>query len=461
MSDRTIETIQPRTGARDARGEPVSCSDRRALDLYEKALSEYQTYVGDPIATVEEAVRLAPDFILGHLFRAAALVMTTERRFAAQARASVDTARALLAQANSRERALTTASAFLVEGDWDAACAAFDHTLVEYPRDAFAIQSAHLMDFYRGDSLNLRNRVSRVLPHWSADLPGYSYILGMQAFGLEECNQYPEAEEAGRRALAIQPKDAWSVHAVTHVMEMQGRVSDGIEWLESRTNDWAPNNGFAFHNWWHLALFYLDQAAFPNVLSIYDKHIHPAPPDYVLHLLDVTSLLWRLHLEGASIGNRAEAVADNWARRIDAERGFYAFNDAHAMMAFVLCGREREADDLIEGLEWTAQHGTGTNAMMTREVGLPLCRGLRAFGRGRYSEALAWIEPVRDIAHRFGGSHAQRDVITLTLIEAAIRSGRHQLAQHYIAERTVLRSGGHWGLRLLQRASTPDSFRGN
>jgi hypothetical protein len=123
------------------------------------------------------------------------------------------------------------------------------------------------------------------------------------------------------------------------------------------------------------------------------------------------------------------------------------------MMAFVLAGREREADYLMDGLEWTVKNGTGSNLAMTRDVGLPLCRGMKAFGQGRYAEAVAWIEPVRDFAHRFGGSHAQRDVLTLTLIEASIRSGRQQLAQHYIAERTVLRSGGNWGLRLLRRAS--------
>ena len=58
------------------------------------------------------------------------------------------------------------------------------------------------MDFYRGDALNLRNRVSRVLPHWDASVPGYSYVLGMHAFGLEEMNQYPEAEATALRALS-------------------------------------------------------------------------------------------------------------------------------------------------------------------------------------------------------------------------------------------------------------------
>jgi hypothetical protein len=192
---------------------------------------------------------------------------------------------------------------------------------------------------------------------------------------------------------------------------------------------------------------------FGNVLSLYDSRIHAAPPDFVLQLLDATSLLWRLHLEGADIGSRADAVADNWARRLDTERGFYAFNDLHAMMAFVLANREREADQLIRNLEWTIGNGNGTNVGMARDVGLPLCRAVQAFGQKRFGDAVDLIEPVRDFAHRFGGSHAQRDVLSLTMIEAAIRSGRRRLARHYIAERTVLRSGGNWGPRLLRRAA--------
>jgi len=437
----------------DTRDLPVSCSQPAALNLYEKALIQFQSYVGDPIATIDEALREAPDFVLGHVFKAVALITMSEQRFVADARASVDAARKLVPSCNARERLLTAAATKLVEGDWNTACAAFDNVLVDYPRDAFAIQAAHLMDFFRGDSRNLRSRISRVLPHWTADVPGYSYILGMHAFGLEECNQYPEAEETGRRALALEPKDAWAIHAVTHVMEMQGRIEEGIQWLESRKNDWAVNNNFAFHNWWHLALFYLDRGKCANALGLYDYRIHSAPAEFVLQLLDATALLWRLHLEQVELGDRATIVADNWAERFETERGFYAFNDLHAMMAFVMAGREGEAEQLIADMEWTVLNGVGTNVMMTRDVGLPLCRAMRAFGQKRYSTVVSLIEPIRDIAHRFGGSHAQRDVLTLTLIEAAIRSGQHRRAQHYIAERTMSRPGGQWGARLLQRAS--------
>ena len=318
-TSRTTAGRKGRSSARDARGIPVSCSDPSALALYEKALGQYQSYVGDPVATIEEALRHAPDFVLGHAFRATVLMTYSERRFAEQARVSVASAEALLRHANTREQALVAAARRLVDGDWDAACAAFDRVLVEDPRDAFAIQSAHLMDFYRGDALNLRNRISRVLPSWSPSVPGYSYILGMHAFGLEECNQYREAEESGRRALDLQPRDGWAVHAVTHVLEMQGRVDEGIAWLESREPDWAPDNGFAFHNYWHLALYYLDRQRHSDVLTLYDTRVHPEPPDFALQLLDATALLWRLFLEGVDLGRRADVLAKNWADRLETE----------------------------------------------------------------------------------------------------------------------------------------------
>jgi hypothetical protein len=153
------------------------------------------------------------------------------------------------------------------------------------------------------------------------------------------------------------------------------------------------------------------------------------------------------------LGRRAHVLANNWARRLETERGFYAFNDMHAMMAFTMAGREAEAAQLLDDLQWTVKNGVGVNRMMTRDVGLPVCLAVRAFGRARYAEAISHLEPVRDIAARFGGSHAQRDALTLTLIEAALRGGEPELARHYIAERTVHKPASGWGWRLLARTT--------
>jgi hypothetical protein len=307
------------------------------------------------------------------------------------------------------------------------------------------------MDFFRGDALNLRNRVTRVLPHWDSAMPGYSYVLGMHAFGLEEMNQYPQAEAEARRALEIEPRDGWAVHAGTHVMEMQGRIGDGIAWLESRQSDWAPDNAFAFHNWWHLALFYLDSAQYDKVLELYDSGVHPERAQIVLSLVDATALLWRLCLEGVAIGKRFESVADEWEQQLGDEAGFYAFNDFHAAMAFAACGRGKPLATVKEALARTAQ-GDDDLARMAREIGIALVDAVEAFVEARYGQTIDRIESVRDIAHRFGGSHAQRDLITLTLIESALRSGDRARAKHYLAERRMLKSeASRWGSRLEAR----------
>jgi tetratricopeptide (TPR) repeat protein len=436
----------------DVRGTPVSCSNPAQLDGYERALRSYQNYVGDPIATIDAVLAEHDDFVLGHVFRAAVLMTAGERRVVSDADRSVRSAESLSGSANDREKGLLRATRLLVDGEWHAACAAYDGVLAEYPRDVFALQTAHLFDFYRGDALNLRNRVARVLPHWDARTPSYSYLLGMHAFGLEECNQYADAETTGRRALELEPCDGWAVHAVTHVMEMTGRIDDGIAWLEGRRNDWAPNNGFAFHNFWHLALYRLDRGEYEAVLALYDSSIYAKPLDVCVVLVDATSLLWRLHLEGVSLGERPAVLAEVWRTRSQEERGYYAFNDVHATMAFCLANERDRARELIEHLERTAADIRSSNGEMTRNVGLPLAKAMLAFADGDYARAIELALPVRDRAYTFGGSHAQRDVITLTLIEAALRSNRRNLARHLVSERTTQKPQSAWGWRLLARA---------
>jgi tetratricopeptide (TPR) repeat protein len=439
----------------DLRGVAVTGADAFAIERYEAALGQFQSYVGDPVATIDEALQSSPAFIAGHMLKALILYTMSEHKFVPAVTEALDAARRHAGNANMRELGLIAATEQLLEGRWHRACQTLDRVLAEYPRDALALQVGHLMDFYRGDALNLRNRVSRVLPHWDSSVPGYSYVLGMHAFGLEEMNQYPEAEATALRALSFERRDGWAVHAAVHVMEMQGRIDEGIRFLTSRESDWAPDNGFAFHNFWHLALFHMDSARYDRALALYDAQIHPEPSAFVLPLVDATALLWRLRLEGVAVGDRFERVADDWEARLDSEPGFYAFNDVHAAMAFVSSGREAALTRLVLRMREVAADGDA-NAAMTREVGLPLADGIIAFGRGRYADAIAAIEPMRDHANRFGGSHAQRDLITLTLIEAAIRNGDRTRARHYIGERLVHKPESKWGPRLWSRAeATP------
>jgi len=156
----------------------------------------------------------------------------------------------------------------------------------------------------------------------------------------------------------------------------------------------------------------------------------------VLNMIDASALLWRLALRGVDIGSRYEAVADNWAP-IDAA-GNYAFNDLHAMIAFVGADRAQLQQQVLDAQQ-AAMQTDADNAAFTRDVGHASTLAVRAFGQGDYARAAALLRSVRSGAHRFGGSHAQRDLIDLTLLEAAARSGDRPLAAALAAERLALK----------------------
>jgi hypothetical protein len=90
-------------------------------------------------------------------------------------------------------------------------------------------------------------------------------------------------------------------------------------------------------------------------------------------------------------------------------------------------------------------------------VGLPLMRGLLALARGDADAAVDLIYPVRSGAQRFGGSHAQRDLIDQTLLAAAARGQRRALGRALVNERCMAKPvtplTRHW----LEKLALPEA----
>jgi len=432
----------------DARGIELSTTSRRAADGYDHTIELLARYSADALATIDAALADEPDFVSGHCVRAALGVLATERAGEPLIRESVGHGRRLAGSATGRElRHLAAAEAWL-GGDFHRSNELYGSILLDHPRDLLALQVAHIGDFSLGQQRQLRDRVAQVLPAWDASVPGYGFVLGMLAFGLEETNLFELAELTGEQALEHQRRDAWAVHAVAHVHEMTGRTGAGIDWLESRVDDWAPNNALAYHNFWHLALFHLEEGDAARVLELFDRYVWPRPSGIALEMVDAAALLWRLHLRGIDVGARSASVADAFSD--PAQRAYYAFSDVHAVLALVTDGRIAEALTVVADLERVAGDST-SNGAMTREVGLPLARAVVAFGRRRYAEVVDTLLPLRFHAVRFGGSNAQRDLIDQTLAEAAVRSGRGQVARALVSERRLLRPESRWASEVESR----------
>jgi hypothetical protein len=218
---------------------------------------------------------------------------------------------------------------------------------------------------------------------------------------------------------------------------MQGRVVDGIRFMTAENTAWGAGNLFTVHLWWHLGLYHLEAGRIDDVLSIYDSEVHHTGSAGVpLEMLDASSMLWRLRLDGVDTGDRFAQLADAW-QPYSAADPWYAFNDLHGVMAEVGAGRLDEARAVVHRLAAAAT--TGTNRMMTAEVGLPASRAVIAHAEGRFGDVVAELFPIRRQFHRFGGSHAQRDVLQRTLLDAAIRDGQLDLARALTAERLGMR----------------------
>ena len=420
---------------RDYANHAVTGATADSLAAFEQASHELRCYIDDPVATIDRALAASPAMTMAHVMKAWLHLLGTEPAALPVARDCLRSAARL--PSNNRERGHLRAIELLLDGHWRAAARVLEDVSADHPRDALALQAGHLLDFFTGDARTLRDRIARALPAWNTDQPGYHAMLGMHAFGLEECGQYAQAEHFGRLSVQHEPRDGWGWHAVTHVMEMQGRTDEGIAWLQADTDAWSRDSFFAVHNWWHLALFQLELGHVDEALRLFDAPIHGARSDVVMDLIDATALLWRLHLRGVDVGDRWESVADGWAPVAGA--GNYAFNDWHAMMAFVGSGRITAQRAVIESLQVVAATGTGDTAAFARDVGLDAALAVQAFGEARYADAVALLHPLRGNAQRFGGSHAQRDLLDLTLLEAAIRAGQPSLATALASARAAQR----------------------
>lgn len=419
----------------DRQGNTLPGATQETADYFGQALEAFNLFRGDPVNLIDQAIATAPRCSMAHILKGYLFALATEPAASLAAQGIVEHLRTL--PLTEREASHVAALTHITEGEWTAAAIVLDFHGASYPHDLLALQAGHLVDFYRGNARNLRDRVARILPAWSPDIPGYAVLLGMYSFGLEETGDYYRAETTGRLAIEREPCDCWAHHAVTHVMEMQGRAQEGIQWMIERESLWADeSNFFKVHNWWHRALFHLDLEQTDEVFALYDGPIRQARSTVVLDLIDASALLWRLELTGHPARTRWNELADAWDQHADART--YPFNDWHAVMAYLGAGRSSDVDRILAACRLKSI-ASETDAW-TRNIALPLMQGFTAFWHGDYPTAANQLHGARYIANAFGGSHAQRDIIDRTLAEATVRGGMTALAQAIANERSALKT---------------------
>jgi tetratricopeptide (TPR) repeat protein len=410
----------------DAHGLHVTAASAAAVQAFDHAINGYLGYRADTPQRLAALFDADPDFGLAHCLKGYFAMLSYKQAAVPMAEAAVADARRLTEQATPRERAHVVALQSWIDGEPDRAVAIWEQILGEHPRDVLAFRLAHFVNFWLGRPDAMLASVLGVERHWSDALPGYGAILGCRCFAHEECGYYTEAEAAGRAAIDRDPGDLWAAHGVAHVLEMQGRRSEGIAWIDGLRHNWEDTNNLRHHLWWHSAMFHLERGETDRVLALYDSEFrNPASkltqgqPDLYIDVQNAASMLFRLQRHGVDVGNRWEEIADKAEARIG--DCLSAFTLPHWMMALAATGRNDAAARMLEAMRAFAQR-PGITASLVGVYALPISEAVLAHARGEHARAITVMRPALSGMYRLGGSHAQQDVLEQLFLDAALKA---------------------------------------
>ncbi|MEX2222351.1 MAG: hypothetical protein WEG40_11200 [Candidatus Rokuibacteriota bacterium] len=416
---------------RDAYGLTVSTTSRAAVDAYDRGVRALLGFGAETVDGFRQAVAADPDFVLARAALAVAQYLDEDipAGRAEMERAAADGV-AQAAALTGRERQHLEALRLFVSGRGNDAIPVMKDVLAEDPRDVLLMQRLYFIHFWQGRAAEMLEVTTSVLPALADD--GYS--LGYHAFALEENRRFDEALRLAEQAVTRNPRDAWAVHAMTHVHYERGENRRGIEALPPRIHPCDHLGYFKNHLLWHLALLHLAEGDYERGGRLFESVFGHIPIAIASDLQDSVALAWRLDLFGHADPRRWTQLGEAARRWI--EMPLLLFHDLHVGMALSAAGDGVAADQHLERLRARGQKSK--NATLP-EVVVPLLEGLHAFARGDYARCVARIEPLEPRIVEVGGSHAQREVFHDTLLAAALRAQMPERAISLLERRLAKR----------------------
>ena len=330
---------------------------------------------------------------------------------------------------NTRERALHRALALWYGNDNLRAVEAMEAITSEWPGDLLTAKIAEFLYYVLGQQYmgpRFRAHMRRLEGAHAAD-PDF---LAMTAFASELCSDYAAAEAAAERALAIEPKNPWAQHALSHVLIRQGRVAEGLARLESFLPLLAAcGRPIHCHDAWHLALLHLERLDVAAAMRVFRTHIWGITPDFVVEQLDAIALLWRIEMAAGPMDAQWPSIAGHIAPR--ALETFMPFMNAHYVYALARAGRADAVEAVLARVRARSAADDEEVKRVWAPVGRAVIEAAAAFGAGDRARAAALLDPIMPMMTSIGGSDAQDDLFRQTYLRSLQAAGRHAEAAAY------------------------------
>jgi len=401
----------------DAQGLAVTTDSPLAITAINRLIDQSLSYGNQTEAAILQGLAADRTCVLVHAYAAAYWLSQESLSGRKQSIPHLKAAERYASEATHREQLYVQAIAAWAQGKIHHAIRLQEAITQAFPRDLMAVQQGQYHYFYLGDS----DRLLRIGQKALSANPDNAYLLGMVAFGLQQCDRLAKAEAMGRQATALSRHNPWAHHAVAHVMETQARITEGIAWMEDLAPTWESCNSMLYtHNWWHVALYYLALGNTTRVLELYDTQIwgranQGAAKDQV----GAIATLLRLELRGIDVGDRWHTLSPFLQSCLHDHA--LPFQDLHYVYALARVG---QLDWLREMLTSQQAHTATVHSAQRHswtEIAIPAARGLVAHAQGDWSGTIAELQAVLPRLQTIGGSQTQR-----ALFEQIYRDALHK-----------------------------------
>jgi len=378
---------------------------------------------------VTEILKIAAednDCALAQAYAAALMLMTETPAAQDLARPFLVKAQSLKNRASLREQCVVEAVRAWYAEDIPRAMELGEHLAQEYPAELCMAKITQNHYFNYGDAPGMLRIAEQVMSAHPED----AHAHAMLAFGYEQCHLLDEAETAAWRALKLKAKEPWAQHALAHVFLTRGQTDTGIQFLEEVSDTWTNLNSFMYtHNWWHLCLFYLNRDRYNDVLVCFDEKLWDIAPEFSQDQIGAVSMLLRMEHHGIDVGDRWQSVAHYLLPRV--EDHVNPFLDLQYLYGLARADKP-EADQMLRHLMGYAERAPEFERARWLRGALPAARGLMAHARGEWQKAVLLLEEAFPHLYRLGGSHAQRALFDLVLLDARMKAGEWGAAQQML-----------------------------
>lgn len=406
----------------------LSTTSTDARDAYVDAIDRMLSADGLVDEKLAAALEADPDFALAHIALARQHQLYGRGK---EARASVETAVELAANTSPREQRHVAIFSNLLSGKAAESLALTHEHMAEHPRDAFALSPACGVF----GSIGFSGRIDReaealalldpLATHYGDDW----WFHMVHAFALLETGQWTQARQLMERSLEQRPDNCHGAHTLAHALFESGADEEASSFMGEFLPAADPTSLMHCHNWWHYSELLMMTGEQDAALEAFTANCMPGTSGSpsINVFTDSVAFLWRSELAGAPRNLELwEKVREYYGEQF---RRPIVFVDAHVGLMYAALGDTEALDACIVQLQELGEAGklpAGTTAAS-------LTHAYKAFEASDWATAIDLFEPLIDQVVRIGGSRAQRDLQTNTLLAAYVNADRVNDAMAFLA----------------------------